>query len=65
MFVVEDNATNKLYVVEDKYELEERLLKEFDVSHDGVEDAIKSLCRKLGYEYTGDEEAFLNISVKL
>lgn len=65
MFVVEDHATNKLYVVEDKYELEERLLKEFDLSHDGVEEAIQSLCRKLDYEYTGDEEAFLNISVKL
>lgn len=65
MFIVEDHTTDKAFFVEDKYELEERLLKEFDLSHDGVGDAIKSLCRKLGYEYTGDEEAFLNISVKL
>lgn len=65
MIVVEDYATNKIYVVEDKYELEERLMQEFDLSNDGVEDAIKSLVRKLGYEYTGDEETFLNISVKL
>lgn len=58
MFVVEDNATNKIYVVEDEYELEERLMKEFDLSNDGLEDEIKSLCRKFDYKHTGDEEAF-------
>lgn len=37
----------------------------FDTSEEGVEDAIETIAYGIGREYTGDEEAFLNVRVSI
>lgn len=65
MFKIIDNITNETVYAEDRDELQEKLESMFDTSEDGVEDAIETIAYGIGREYTGDEEAFLNVKVSI
>ena len=65
MFKIIDNITNETVYAEDRDELLEKLENMFDTSEDGVEDAIETIANGIGREYTGDEEAFLNVKVSI
>lgn len=63
MFKIIDTIANETAYAEDRDELKEKLDGMFDTSEEGVEDAIETIAYGIGREYTGDEEAFLNVKV--
>lgn len=65
MFKIIDNIANETVYAEDRDELKEKLDGMFDTSEEGVEDAIETIAYGIGREYTGDEEAFLNVKVSI
>ena len=65
MYIVTDNALMETYTVEDRYELEDRLRGSFDLTQDGIEDAISGLCSNIGHGYVGEYEDVLNVSVEV
>lgn len=65
MFKIIDTVANETAYAEDRDELKEKLDGMFDTSEEGVEDAIETIAYGIGREYTGDEEAFLNVKVSI
>lgn len=65
MFKIIDTIANETAYAEDRDELKEKLDGMFDTSEEGVEDAIETIAYGIGREYTGDEEAFLNVKVSV
>lgn len=65
MFKIIDTIANETAYAEDRDELKEKLDGMFDTSEEGVEDAIETIAYGIGREYTGDEEAFLNVKVSI
>ncbi len=65
MFKIIDTIANETAYAEDRDELKEKLDGMFDTSEEGVEDAIETIAYGIGREYTGDEEAFLNVRVSI
>ena len=65
MFKIIDTIANETAYAEDRDELKEKLDGIFDTSEEGVEDAIETIAYGIGREYTGDEEAFLNVKVSI
>lgn len=65
MFKIIDTIANETAYAKDRDELKEKLDGMFDTSEEGVEDAIETIAYGIGREYTGDEEAFLNVKVSI
>lgn len=65
MFKIIDTIADETAYAEDRDELKEKLDGMFDVSVEGVEDAIETIAYGIGRDYVGDEEAFLNVKVSI
>lgn len=65
MFKIIDTIADETAYAEDRDELKEKLDGMFDVSVEGVGDAIETIAYGVGREYTGGEEAFLNVKVSI
>lgn len=74
-YIIDDLSTNTTYDAADRFDLEntlndifardETVYKDLDDNTNTIGEIIDELVKKvIGREYTGDEEAFLNVTIQ-